>query len=155
MTGLHPAVAARLRALGIAEPDPDSPLHQSLVEAFTELGNAPEDKLVIRLLWCYHAEHDRQVRRFGLAKTEYERVRGAGVIRYRLQGERSAEVAGMRAEAEDAGVHAAALEYRVAERMIDSAKQAQQILHAQLRAWSTNQADARAADSFLAREGEG
>lgn len=146
-------VAARLARMGIREPDPDSQLHHDLIEAFTELGNAPVDVLTIRLMWCYHAEHDRQVTEYAIAKTEYDRTHGAGVIRYRAQGERSAEVAGMKADAEDAGVYMAHLRYRKAEQMIVSAKKALDILHAQLGAWQTNQADARAADSFTAREG--
>lgn len=152
MSDLHPVVVSRLRELGIHTVDPDSQLHADLVDVFTRLGNAPEDVVVNALLWCYHAEHDRQVVVFATAKTEYERVRGAGVIRYRVQGERSAEVAGMKAESEDPGVHLAAVEYRKAERMIDSAKQAQNILHARLRAWQTNQANDRQADAFIAKE---
>ena len=148
---ISPQVKQRLAGLGITNPDPESQLHLDLIDVFTRLGSAPLDMVTIALMWCYHAEHDRQVDSFSRAKTEYERVRGAGVIRYRMQGERSAEVAGMKAEAEDPGVYEAALEYRKADHMLVSAKKALDILHAQLNAWQTNQADARKADEFIAR----
>lgn len=147
---LSPQVRSQLAMLGIRNPDPESELHQNLVDTFTRLGEMDVDVLYPALMWCYHAEHERQVALYASSKTEYERVLGAGVIRYRMQGEKSAEVAKMKAESQDEGVYQTHLEYRKAEHGITAAKLGIQILRDQLSAWQTRQANARKADEIAA-----
>lgn len=139
----------RLATMGIRY-DESSLLHRDLASAVERVGNQDISVRNIALLWCYQAELERQIVAYGRAKTEYDRVLGAGVVRYRAQGEKSAEVAKMRAESEDNGVYTAVLTYRVAEGMIAAAKRAMDILFAELEGWRTKQANERAADKFQA-----
>lgn len=142
-------IIQQLRAMGITY-DSEIRLHNDLADALERTGHLDVSVRNIGLLWAYQAELQRQIEAAAKARVEYDRVLGAGVIRYRTQGEKSAEVARMRAEADDLGVYEAALAYRVAEQMIAACKRAMDILFAELEGWRTKQANERAADKFQA-----
>jgi hypothetical protein len=106
---------------------------------------------VIAKMWCYQYDLEVQMRMFAEWKTEYERLRARIVITKRQEGEKSADVAEAHAhlDGEAAQAH---LNYRMAEQMISADKAALAVLHAELDAWQTQQADSRAADKFSAKE---
>lgn len=112
--------------------------------------NMSTANLILSRMWIYQRDLEYQMQIFAQRKTEHGRMVGRHVIRARMDGERSADVATMKAEQED-DVYAAHLAYRVAEQMITADKEALKILHAQLDQLRTEAADRRAADQFQAR----
>lgn len=144
-------VVAALRELKVSNPNPANRLHADLVETFQRLRGEPGDVVTIALQWCYQAEMERQGAKFATRKTEYDRALGRAIVKYRTEGERSAEVASHRAHAENDDVYQAHLDYRLAEQMLAAAKSGLGILSGRLSTWQTNQAAQRSADAFIAR----
>lgn len=106
--------------------------------------------LIIAKMWVYHRDLEKQAWIYSDAKTEFGRRYARVLIAARMEGEKSADAAGKIADM-DPDVHKAHLAYRLAEQMVAANKEALKILHAELEAFRTKAADARAADSFLAR----
>lgn len=150
---LSQPVRARLRDLGITDPDPSIELHRNLADTISRLGNAPYDSYLIGLMWCFHSELTRAGRASAAAEAEHDRTLGAGVIRYRMRGEKSAEVAKMRAESEDTGVYLSKLEKLRTAQEVHLAREGLRILQADLDRWRTNEARRRQEDEWAARSG--
>jgi hypothetical protein len=108
--------------------------------------------LTIARMWVYQRDLEYWGNLYAEAKTEYGRTYGRAVVKARMDGEKSAEVAGHKAEQQD-DVFTAHLNYRRAEQMVTADREALKILHAQLDEWRTNQANEREANRFSAREG--
>ena len=113
----------------------------------------PMDRVIARM-WAYHHDLELRAHEYAVRKTEYERLKGAVVLTSRANGERSAEVATMRAEQDD-NVYAAHVDYRSAEQLLTADREALRILHATLDKMRTEAGDARAADTFTASHGQG
>ncbi|MBT8161036.1 MULTISPECIES: hypothetical protein [Arthrobacter] len=106
--------------------------------------------LILAKMWIYHRDLEVQSWTYAQAKTEYGRRYARVVVQCRLEGEKSAEVAGRYADM-DEEVHKAHAAYRLAEQMVTANREALRILHAELDAHRTARADARMADEFQAR----
>lgn len=145
-------VAGVLRRYGIRDVDLAVPLHQDLVDAVARIGPGNEGALNVALSWCWQAELGRQGERRARAESEYQRAFGKAVVRYRARGEKSADVAAKRAEAEDDTVMAAHLEFRVAERLEQAARAALRILEMANDNYRSRVASERAQDRFHAQD---
>jgi hypothetical protein len=106
--------------------------------------------LTIAKMWVYQWDLELQGRIYADAKTEYGRRKARIMIEKRLAGEKSGELCAVFAE-DDPTVAEAHLAYRLAEQMVGADKEALKVLHAELDDYRTKAADARAADSFIAR----
>jgi hypothetical protein len=104
---------------------------------------------IIARMWAYQTDLEQQAWIFSEAKTAYGRMLGRTVIKKRMDGERSAEVAAHHAEQEDE-VFNAHLAYRKAEQMLTADREALKILHAELDWMRTEQANSRAENTFMA-----
>jgi hypothetical protein len=109
-----------------------------------------EANLCLSRMWIYQRDLEYQMHLYANRKSEHGRLLGRKVIEARMAGEKSADVAAMKAEQDDE-VFNAHLAYRVAEQMITADKEALRILHSQLDQLRTEAADRRAADQFQAR----
>lgn len=143
-------VAGVLRRFGIRSIDLQLPLHQDLVDAVRRVWGAQEGTLNVALSWCWQAELARQSERRARAESEYQRTLGRAIVRYRARGEKSADVAAKRAEAEDDNVIASHLEFRVAEALANSARAALRILEMSNDNYRSAVATQRAQDRFHA-----
>lgn len=109
---------------------------------------------VIAAMWVWHREMKLAGADYATGKTEAERMLGRAVVRYRTEGERSADVAEKRAMAEDDQVYFARLKYRTAEQREKAARAALDVLQAELDNLRTQAADARAENMFMTRRGD-
>ena len=112
--------------------------------------NYAGSNLIIARMWIYQRDLEYWGHLFADAKTEYGRLFGRAVVQERLKGEKSAEVAGHKAEQLDE-VYIAHLNYRKAEQMVTANQSALKILHGELEEWRTQQANARAENQWQAR----
>lgn len=106
--------------------------------------------LIIARMWVYHHDLEWRMQVYSDAKTEYDRRLSRVVVQMRNEGEKNYDVCKHVAHMDDE-VHNAHLAYRLAEQMVSADKEALRILHAQLEAYRTEQANQRAADQFQAR----
>lgn len=106
--------------------------------------------LILAKMWIFHHDLEQQMWIYAQAKSEFGRRYARVVVQCRLEGEKSAEVAGRYADMDD-DVHKAHQAYRLAEQMVVADREALRILHAELEAFRTARADARMADEFQAR----
>ena len=120
------------------------------LKAIMQDGNLSGPNRIISKMWVYQYDLEVQMRLYADWKTEYERLKARIVITKRQDGEKSADVAQAHADVDEAASNAH-LNYRMAEQMISADKEALKVLHAELDAWQTKQADERAADRFTAR----
>lgn len=107
--------------------------------------------LIIAKMWIYQRDLEFWGDIYAVDKTDYGRALGKHIVAERVKGERSAEVAGHKAEQLEE-VYAHHLAYRRAEQMVVANKEALKILNGQLEEWRTKQANERAANQFMARE---
>jgi hypothetical protein len=113
-------------------------------------GDLPEHQKIIKRMHVFWFDMQKQMQEYAHKKTEFDRLRSRIIVQMRQEGEKSYDVCSNVADMDQA-VHDAHLAYRLAEQLIAADKSALQICHAELDAWQTGQADARAADSFQAR----
>jgi hypothetical protein len=108
--------------------------------------------LIIARMWIYQRDLEYWGNLYAEAKTNYGRMFGRAFAKARVEGAKSADDATHKAEDQDE-VFMAHLNYRRAEQMVTANREALKILHGQLDEWRTNQANERAANQFLTREG--
>ena len=123
------------------------------LQAVTQRG-LDGSNLIIARMWVYHRDLEFQSWKYSEAKTYSVRMKATLMtsLMAGTNGEKglSAAAAEQNADA-DPEVWKSALDYRLAEQMITADREALRILHGELDAYRTKQADERAADQFLTR----
>jgi hypothetical protein len=116
--------------------------------------NLAGSNLIIAKMWIYHRDLEFQAWKYANAKTYYERTKATLMTSMMVpdgEGKKLSAAAAEQFADADPDLWKAALGYRLAEQMTSANKEALKILHGELDAFRTKQADERAADSFLTR----
>jgi hypothetical protein len=119
-------------------------------------GNLSGSNLIIARMWIYHRDLEFQVDVYARAKTYYERTKATLMTSLMVpdgEGKKLSAAAAEQFADADPDVWKAALAYRLAEQLASANKEALKILHGELDAFRTKQADERAADQFQTRTG--
>lgn len=149
---LSPDILAALQDIGLQNPDPTDPLHVRLVNAlFRTRGNSKGAQLVA-LQFEFNWELKDAGRIFAKSKTDYEHYLDKESTRFRLEGEKSGDMALRRANASDEA-YRLLLEYRLAEQRERAMRKFLETLRSAFENHRTDRADDRAANSFQARGG--
>lgn len=152
MTELDPDIVAALDEVGIYNPDPADDLHKKLVAALYRTRGMSQGVQLVALQWVFNWDMGRQGSRFAEAKATYEALVAAHEVRFRDGGEKSGAMCNKRAMALP-DVHAAHLEYRLAEQLERLARKRLDTIKNQISVWQSENANQREADKFHAREG--
>lgn len=143
---IPPALLDVLRDIGMDNPDPAVPLHAKLVETLRRLGpGATFGQRIVALRFDFNWELLDAGRVFAKAKTDYEHYIDKAAVRFRVEGEKSGEMAVRRANATDEA-YRLLLEYRLAEQRERAMRKFLETLEAALDNHRTDRADTRAAD---------
>jgi hypothetical protein len=119
-------------------------------------GHLSGSNLIIARMWIYHRDLEFQVDVYARAKTYYERTKATLMTSLMVpdgEGKKLSAAAAEQFADADPDVWKAALAYRLAEQLASANKEALKILHGELDAFRTKQADERAADQFQTRTG--
>lgn len=123
----------------------------ALADIMRQRWERPSHRVQARM-WVFHRELVEAGRDYAEQKTQHDRVLARVTVQERAAGEKSAEVAQMKAIAENDDVYRARLLYRAAEQRVVAAREGLRILHAEQDDLRTQAADLRAADTFHAQE---
>lgn len=118
--------------------------------------NLSGSNLIIAKMWIFHRDLEFQAWKYANAKTHYERTKATLMTSMMVpdgEGKKLSAAAAEQFADADPDVWKSALAYRLAEQMTSANKEALKILHGELDAFRTKQADERAADQFQARQG--
>lgn len=130
----------------------DATTRDTQLEALKRDSNYSGSNLIIARMWIYQRDLEFWGNLYAEAKTDYGRMFGRAFAKARVEGAKSADDATHKAEDQDE-VFTAHLNYRRAEQMVTADREALKILHGQLEEWRTQQANERAANQFLTRQG--
>lgn len=149
MGNLDPSLSKELERIGVFSPEPENQLHRRLVDALVRTRGDSRGEQLTALQWVLNWDLQEQGIEFSRAKTDYERIRAKLIVKFRDAGEKSGEMAGMRADATDE-VYLAHLRYRLAEQTERLARKRLDTISNEIDVWRSLNADRRKADAFHA-----
>ena len=145
-TELEPWLLSVLRDVGVAAPDPENPLHVTLVNTLHRLGaSATFGQRIVAMRWDFNWELAEAGREFAKAKADYERLFAKRKVSSLAEPKMSVAKAEAIAEADDE-VYGRKLTYLLAEQRERAMRKFLDTLEAALDNHRTDRADWRAGD---------
>lgn len=151
---LEPEIAAQLRELGLDHPDPLDPLHVKLVATLRRLRGQSQGARLVALKYDFNWELLAAGVEFAKAKTDYEHHIDKEAVRFRVEGEKSGDMALRRANASDEA-YVLLLKFRLAEQRERAMRKFLDTLSNAFDNHRTDRADARAGNQFHAQGHDG
>jgi hypothetical protein len=151
---LEPDVLHQLREIGLENPDPANPLHVKLVATLRRMRGQSQGARLVALKYDFNWELIAAGKEFATAKTDYEHHIDKEAVRFRLEGEKSGDMALRRANASDEA-YVLLLKYRLAEQQERAMRKFLDTLSNAFDNHRTDRADARAGNQFHAHGHDG
>jgi hypothetical protein len=151
---LEADVLAQLQEIGLSNPDPRDPLHLKLVATLRRMRGQSSGARLVALKYDFNWELVAAGREFAQAKTDYEHHIDREAVRFRIEGEKSGDMALRRANATDEA-YTLLLKYRLAEQRERAMRKFLDTLSNAFDNHRTDRADARAGNQFHAQGHDG